>query len=160
ANLVKSNSCWRRGASAVAFVLRIDAKRFRTWREPRPVQVILEDPQEVRARRGQQVRQRTGFRDATTVEYDSRPTQRQRLERVVRHQQDGQTPARRQAGDLFQQARLEHEVHARERLVQQQERGTGGDGPRQRDTLLLPARGVSWFPPGQFLNPAQRQRLV
>ena len=97
-------------------------------------------------RRRQELARRGDRLDAAVTEQHHLVGERQRLADVVRDVEHRDAPLVADAQQPGQDALAQLHVDRRERLVEQQQAGIGGERARQRDALALPARKRGGIP--------------
>ena len=95
--------------------------------------------QRVGRRGGEQRLQLTLLRDRATFEHRRAVTQRERLERIVGDDDEGQRRGCTDPANLRVETGFDAQVEGGKRFVQQQEARPGGERTGQRDALLLTA---------------------
>ena len=141
-------------------VSRSQAKRLAPMRRSRPgcsragedVDLADEIGDEGRRRVAVDLHRRADLLDHALVHDDDPVGDRERLLLVVRDHDGGDAELALQRADLLAQVDADDRVERRQRLVEQQQAGRGGERPRQRDPLLLAAGEL-----GRELGAAARQ---
>ena len=101
-----------------------------------------------------------GGHDATVADHDQVVGHRQRLGLVVGDQHGGGTDTPQQVMDLLAQLDAQLGVEGRERFVEQDQLGLGGERPGQRHPLLLTTGQLVWLAVAQPGQADEVEQLV